>query len=78
MIDTFMVCGVLLETLQAPFLCDFSAKHHVTGGDSTYLTQRTPGAQGQPHTAVANAAHLRKDNAVEFTSAIVNFIRSTR
>ncbi|HEU4946942.1 MAG TPA: haloalkane dehalogenase [Kribbella sp.] len=68
----------VLETLQTPFLCVFSDKDHVTGGNSTHLTSRIPGAQGQPHTTITNAAHfLQEDKASEFTMAIDNFIRST-
>jgi len=69
----------VLETLQTPFLCAFSDKDHATRGVYTSLSGRIPGAQGQPHTAIANAAHfVQEDQPAEFAGVINNFIRSTR
>lgn len=68
----------VLEKLQTPFLCVFSDKDHVTHGHSEHLSSRIPGAQGQPHVTITDAAHfLQEDKALEFAEAINNFIRST-
>ncbi|MCM0673349.1 haloalkane dehalogenase [Micromonospora phytophila] len=68
----------VLESLQTPFLCAFSAEDHVTRGDHTSLSGRIPGAQGQPHTAIADAAHfVQEDQAAEFAQVVADFISLT-
>lgn len=69
----------ILETLQTPFLCVFSDKDHVTGGDHTPLSGRIPGAADQPHTTIMDAAHfVQEDQGAEFAAVVNDFIRSTR
>ncbi|TDO45442.1 haloalkane dehalogenase [Kribbella sp. VKM Ac-2527] len=69
----------MLEKLHTPFLCVFSAEDHVSHGDHSALSDRIPGAQGQPHVSIPNAAHfVQEDRPAEFGAAVNAFIRSTR
>jgi haloalkane dehalogenase len=69
----------VLRTLQTPFLCVFSDDDHVTDGEHSALSDHIPGAQGQPHTAIKNAAHfVQEDQPAEFAAAVDSLIRSTR
>jgi haloalkane dehalogenase len=81
-----------LETLSTPFLCAFS--DHVillpqapNTDDPAYsvrdpdkwLRERIPGAQGQPHTTIANAGHfVQEDQGPTLAAVISSFIESTR
>ena len=68
-----------LRTLRVPFLCVFGEQDHVTGGDHSALSDHIPGAQGQPHMAIKNAAHfIQEDQPAEFATAVDRFIRATR
>ena len=68
----------VLETLQTPFLCVFSDQDHVFHGDHSGLSARIPGAQGQPHATITNAAHfLQEDQPAEFAAVVNNFIAGT-
>ncbi|MFI6677117.1 haloalkane dehalogenase [Kribbella sp. NPDC050470] len=69
----------VLEKLRTPFLCAFSAQDHVSRGNHEALSGRIPGAQGQPHVAIPNAAHfVQEDRPAEFAAAITSFIAATR
>ena len=69
----------VLENLQTPFLCVFSTDDHVSHGDYSALSDRIPGAQGQPHIAIQGAQHfVQEDRPAEFAAAVNSFISSTR
>lgn len=68
----------VLETLQTPFLCVFGAADHVSRGDHSELSGRIPGAQGQAHVVIAEAAHfVQEDRPAEFAAAVTSFIAAT-
>ncbi|TDW77955.1 haloalkane dehalogenase [Kribbella pratensis] len=69
----------VLETLRTPFLCVFSDQDHVFHGDHSGLSARIPGAQGQPHVVIKDAAHfVQEDQPSEFAAAVNDFIERTR
>ncbi|HEU4541383.1 MAG TPA: haloalkane dehalogenase [Jiangellaceae bacterium] len=75
----FKAAWEVLETLHTPFLCVFSEDDHVTNGHHEALSDRIPGAAGQPHTVITNAAHfLQEDKPDEVAAAVNDFITSTR
>lgn len=74
----FKAAWEVLETLNIPFLCVFSKDDHVSGGNHAALSDRIPGAAGQPHTVLTNAHHfLQEDKPDEVAAAVNNFISST-
>lgn len=61
----------VFEQWTKPFICCFSDSDPVTrGGDKPFLT-KVPGAQGQPHTTVANAHHFFQEDAAPELARIV-------
>ncbi|MDP4511796.1 haloalkane dehalogenase [Nonomuraea turcica] len=74
----FTAAWEVLTTLQTPFMCLFSDKDHVTGGDHSALSDHIPGAAGQPHTVITGAHHfLQEDKPAEFAAAVNSFIQQT-
>lgn len=74
----FQAAWEVLETLHTPFLCVFGDDDHVTDGHHEALSDRIPGAAGQPHTVIPHAAHfLQEDKPDEVAAAINDFINST-
>ncbi|WP_049558954.1 haloalkane dehalogenase [Nonomuraea sp. SBT364] len=68
-----------LEKLEIPLLCAFSDQDHTSGGDHSSVSERIPGAKGQPHTVVENAGHfLQEDQGPALADVIDDFINSTR
>lgn len=75
----FEAAWEVLETLDLPFLCVFGADDHVTGGRHDALSDRIPGAAGQPHAVLADAHHFLQEDKPEYVAAAVHdFIRRTR
>ncbi|WP_198663386.1 haloalkane dehalogenase [Jiangella endophytica] len=75
----FEAAWEVLETLDLPFLCVFSANDHVSGGRHDELSGRVPGAAGQPHSVIADAHHfLQEDKPGDVAAAIDDFIARTR
>lgn len=61
----------VFEQWTKPFICCFSDSDPVTrGGDKPFLA-KIPGAQGQPHTTVANAHHFFQEDAAPVLARIV-------
>jgi haloalkane dehalogenase len=65
----------VFEQWDKPFICCFSDSDPVTkGGDRPFLA-KVPGAQGQPHTTVANAHHFfQEDAAPELARIIIDAV----
>jgi haloalkane dehalogenase len=65
----------VFEQWDKPFICCFSDSDPVTkGGDKPFLA-KVPGAQGQPHTTVANAHHFfQEDAAPELARIIIDAV----
>jgi len=74
----FKAAWEVLEELHTPFLCVFSDDDHVTDGHHEALSGRIPGAAGQPHRVITDAAHfLQEDKPDEVAIAVNDFIKST-
>ena len=67
------------ETLfrwEKPFLTAFSDSDPITRHGDEFLQQAIPGAKGQPHATIENAAHfLQEDNPQALADAIVKFLK---
>lgn len=61
----------VFEQWDKPFICCFSDSDPVTrGGDKPFLA-KVPGAQGRPHTTVANAHHFFQEDAAPQLAQII-------
>lgn len=68
----------VLEQFDRPFLCAFSDKDPVTGGNEKGMIGRIPGTDGQPHTTIVGGGHfLQEDCGPELAAVINAFIAST-
>jgi len=67
----------VFEQWEKPFICCFSDSDPVTkGGDKPFLA-KIPGAQGQPHTTVANAHHFfQEDAAPQLAQIVIDAVRT--
>jgi len=60
-----------------PFLTAFSDSDPVTKGGDKFWQKYVPGAQGQNHTTIKNAAHfIQEDKGPELAKLIVEFIKN--
>jgi len=53
----------VLERWEKPFVCAFGALDMITRGADRILIERIPGARGQPHTTLDDAAHFSQQDA---------------
>jgi haloalkane dehalogenase len=53
----------VLERWDKPFVCAFGAKDMITHGADRILLERIPGAAGQPHVTLDDAAHFSQQDA---------------
>jgi haloalkane dehalogenase len=53
----------VLEQWTKPFITCFSDRDPITGGADAIFRRRVPGAEGQPHTTVADAHHFFQEDA---------------
>jgi haloalkane dehalogenase len=68
-----------LERFDGPFLCAFSDSDPVTAGADRVLTERIPGAAGQPHATLAGGGHfLQEDVGPELAAVTLDLIDRTR
>lgn len=68
----------ILRKWKKPFLTLFSDSDPVTRGGERYMQASIPGAKGQPHQTMKNAAHfLQEDVGEELAEIIIKFIKST-
>ncbi|UCD00813.1 MAG: haloalkane dehalogenase [Promethearchaeota archaeon] len=66
----------LYKQWKKPFLTAFSDSDPVTRGVERFWQKYVPGAQGQNHTIIKNAAHfLQEDKGPELANLIVEFIK---
>lgn len=66
----------VLRRFDRPFLCAFSDGDPITRGADGLFTGQVPGAQGQPHTTIAGAAHfLQEDRGEELGNVVVDWLR---
>ncbi len=61
----------VLEQWTKPFITCFSDSDPITGGGDGIFQRRVPGAEGQPHTTVANAHHFFQEDASERLAEIL-------
>jgi haloalkane dehalogenase len=67
-----------LAALHIPFLCAFSDRDHATEDGGATFQRTVPGAQGQPHTVIADAAHfVQEAQPAALAHGIAAFVRST-
>lgn len=65
----------VLESYTRPCLTAFSDADPITKGGERIFQERVPGAQGQPHVTIPNAAHfLQEDNPEEIADLLHRFI----
>lgn len=68
----------VLGRCQKPFLTAFSDSDPITRGADAVFQGVVPGAQGQPHTTIANAGHfLQEDAGPELARVVADFIAAT-
>ena len=68
----------ILSRFDRPFLCAFSDGDPITGGADRQLTERIPGAAGQPHTTIVGGGHfLQEDKGEDLAAVVVDFIAAT-
>jgi haloalkane dehalogenase len=53
----------VLEAWEKPFICAFGALDPITRGADGVLRERIPGAAGQPHVTLEQAAHFSQEDA---------------
>jgi haloalkane dehalogenase len=53
----------VLKAFEKPFVCAFGDSDPVTKGGDAVLIKEIPGAAGQPHETIANAAHFIQEDA---------------
>jgi len=64
-----------LRRWRKPFLTAFSDRDPVTAGFDQVFQRDIPGAQGQPHTTIANAGHfLQEDQGETLAQVVISFI----
>jgi haloalkane dehalogenase len=62
---------------EKPFLTAFSDSDPVTRGGDRFWQQYVPGAQGQKHTTIKDAAHfVQEDKGPELAELIIEFIKN--
>ncbi|HVE94140.1 MAG TPA: haloalkane dehalogenase [Acidimicrobiales bacterium] len=67
-----------LEKFDKPFLCAFSDKDPITSGADRVLSERIPGAKGQPHTTITGGGHfLQEDRGPELARVVAEFVQAT-
>ncbi len=67
-----------LTKFTKPVLTAFSDNDPITKGGDKVFQKLVPGAQGQPHTTIANAGHfLQEDQGEELARVVVEFIAAT-
>jgi haloalkane dehalogenase len=67
-----------LEAFDKPFLTAFSDQDPITRGGEAVMQARIPGARGQAHVTIKNAAHfLQEDQPEEIADVIDAFIKRT-
>jgi len=62
----------VLSRLDKPFLCAFSDSDPITRGGQKILAKFIAGAEGQPHTTIANAGHFLQEDAGEELADVIN------
>ena len=68
----------VLEAFDKPFLTAFSDADPVTKGGEKVFQTRVPGAKGQPHATIRNAAHFLQEDAPEELAALIDgFVKGT-
>jgi len=53
----------VLDRWEKPFVCAFGAQDPITRGADAVLRERIPGAAGQPHVTLEEAAHFSQEDA---------------
>lgn len=61
----------VLKRFEKPFVCAFGDSDPITRGADRVLEKLIPGAKGQPHVTVENAAHFIQEDAAEQLAAII-------
>ncbi|MHA2283174.1 MAG: haloalkane dehalogenase [Promethearchaeota archaeon] len=62
---------------EKPFLTAFADSDPVTRGGDRFMQQYVPGAHGQKHTTIENAAHfVQEDKGPELAELIIEFIKN--
>jgi haloalkane dehalogenase len=68
----------VLNRWRKPFLTAFSDSDPITRGADGFLQQAIPGAQGQPHTTIADAGHfLQEDKGEGLARVVIDFVART-
>ncbi|MFI5272168.1 MAG: haloalkane dehalogenase [Ktedonobacterales bacterium] len=62
----------VLGRWRKPFLCAFGDHDPITRGGDRFLIAAIPGAQGQPHTTLANAGHFLQEDQPDALAEIIN------
>lgn len=66
----------VLARLDIPFLTAFSDGDPITAGGDKVMTERIPGAKGQPHTTIEGGGHfLQEDKGPQLAQVVVDFVR---
>jgi haloalkane dehalogenase len=66
----------VLRRFEGPFLCAFSDGDPITRGADALFTSQVPGAQDQPHTTIADAAHfVQEDQGERLGEVIVDWMQ---
>jgi len=66
------------EKSKKPFLTTFSDADPVTKGGDAVFQARVPGARGQPHVTIRNAAHFLQEDAPDELAALIDgFVKGT-
>ena len=67
-----------LERFEQPVLTAFGDKDPITRGADRVLQNRIPGARGQAHTTLTDAAHfLQEDKGEDLADVVIAFVRAT-
>lgn len=65
-----------LSRFERPLLTAFADGDPITRGGEAIFQRTVPGAQGQPHTTIAGAAHfLQEDKGPELARVVADFVR---
>ena len=62
----------VLESFTKPFLCAFSDRDPVTGGNDRGFLDRVPGTEGQAHTTIVGGGHFLQEDCGPELAAVVN------